>query len=215
VSTGGTIRVLVADDHELVRSGIRQALGLATDIQVVAEAANGRDALDSLETHEVDLCLLDVRMPCLDGMSCLREIVARWPWLRVVMLSVDDSRETALEALRMGAAGYVLKSVRPADLASAIRQVAEGTVFMGGPALAAVFDERDDADQQTTDHSLTERELETLRLVAQGKSNAEIARTLYITPKTVKFHLTHIFAKLGVANRTEAAAYALNNRLAP
>lgn len=207
----GLIRVLVADDHELVRSGIRQALRLAGDIEVVAEAADGLAALEALETHEVDVLLLDVRMPCLDGIGCLKEVVARWPTLPVLMLSVDETRETALEALRMGAAGYVLKSVRPADLAAAIRQAVDGTVFMGGPTLATALDGRDTVDH----HGLTERELDILRLVAKGQSNIDVAQALYITPKTVKFHLTHIFEKLGVGNRTEAAAYALNHRLVP
>lgn len=209
--TAGPIRVLVADDHELVRSGIRQALRLAGDIEVVAEAADGRAALAALETNEVDVLLLDVRMPRLDGMACLKEVVTRWPTLPVVMLSMDDTRETALEALRGGAAGYVLKSVRPADLASAVRQAADGTVFMGGPALATALDGRDTPDHR----GLTDRELDILRLVAKGQVNIDIAQALYITPKTVKFHLTHIFEKLGVGNRTEAAAYALNHRLVP
>jgi len=207
--------VLVADDHELVRSGIRQALRLAGDIEVVAEAGDGLAALVALGAHEVDVCLLDVRMPCLDGLSCLKEIATRWPTLPVVMLSVDENRETAMEALRMGAAGYVLKSVRPADLASAIRQAADGTVFMGGPALVTALEGRDSGNHAADHHGLTTRELQILRLVAQGQSTINVAQALYITPKTVKFHLTHIYAKLGVRNRTEAAAYALNHRLAP
>ena len=210
---GVPIRVLVADDHELVRSGIRHALGLAGDIEVAAEAPDGDAALAVLETQEIDVCLLDVRMPRLDGLACLKEIVARWPGLPVVMLSADDSRETTIDALRAGAVGYVLKSVRPTDLAAAIRQAVDGTVFMGGPALATALHERTLGDRTTGDHGLTGRELDILRLVAQGHSNTDVAQALYITPKTVKFHLTHIFTKLWVGNRTEAAAHALNNHL--
>ncbi len=214
--TNVPIRVLVADDHELMRSGIRRALELSDDIEIVVEARDGIEVLDALGTHEIDVCLIDLRMPRLDGMDCLREIVSRHPSMPVIMLTVDDNRETALQALRLGAAGYILKSVRPTDLAAAISQAVAGTVWMGGPRVAAILQEHASQIHAPADGvEMTERELEILRLVARGQSNADIARTLYVTPKTVKFHLTNIFAKLGVTNRTEAAAYAFNKGLAP
>ena len=214
--TNVPIRVLVADDHELMRSGIRRALELSDDIEIVVEARDGIEVLDALGTHEIDVCLIDLRMPRLDGMDCLREIVSRHPSMPVIMLTVDDNRETALQALRLGAAGYILKSVRPTDLAAAISQAVAGTVWMGGPRVAAILQEHASQIHAPADGvEMTERELEILRLVARGQSNADIARTLYVTPKTVKFHLTNIFAKLGVTNRTEAAAYAFNRGLAP
>jgi DNA-binding NarL/FixJ family response regulator len=194
------VRVIVADDHPLVRAGIRHALGSFSDLQVVAEAADGVAALRALETHSADVLLLDLRMPLLDGLGCLEKVLERFPEVRVLILSVDDNPESAVEALRRGASGYVIKSVRPADLAAAIRQTACGTVMIGGPHVTRAM-----TPPPAREHVLTEREEQVLRLVAEGKTNAEIARELFISVKTVKFHLTSIYAKLGVANRTQAA----------
>jgi len=202
------IRVLIADDHELIRSAVKQALRTADDIRVVGEAADGEGVLKALEDRQVDVVLLDVRMPRMDGFTCLDQLHAQSPDLSVLMLSVDDNRETAIEALRRGACGYVLKSIRPADLASAIRQAANGTVFMGGSGLSDAF-----APKPEDDLDVTPRELEILRLVADGKCNQDIACELHVTVKTVKYHLTNIFAKLGVSNRTEAASFALKRGL--
>ncbi len=201
------IKVLIADDHELVRSGIRQALRASDDIRVVGEASDGAGALAILETHEVDVLLLDVRMPRMSGLECLREATKRHAQLSVLMLSVDDSEETITEALACGATGYITKSIRPTDLATTIRQASSGTVIMGGPRLVRA------AAPAEPCVSLTGREREILAYVAKGMTNADIAGRLYLTTKTVKYHLTNLFVKLGVTNRTEAAAYALNNHL--
>jgi len=202
-------KVVIVDDHALMRNGIRHALRQAEGIIVVAEAADGLGALAVLETHSADVLLLDVHMPRMDGFACLEQVAARWPTLPVVMLSVDEDRQMALEALRRGAKGYVVKSIRPTDLASVIRQAAEGNVFMGGVGLAP-----GGAKQHEPADDLTAREAEVLALVAQGRTNQQIALQLHLTTKTVKYHLTNVFAKLAVTNRTEAAAYALKHRLA-
>ncbi|MFH0917143.1 MAG: response regulator transcription factor [bacterium] len=209
------IRVAVVDDHALVRSGIRNALGLADEIQVVGEAADGLAAIDLLEKELVDVLLLDIHMPRLDGLGCLDVVTERWPDLPVVILTVDEDPEIALEVMQRGAAAYVPKFVRPADLASIVRQVASGSVLMGGIRLAGAIARSESApvSPAAPAHGLTQRELEVLGLVAQGKSNANMARALYITTKTVKYHVTGIFSKLGVHNRTEAAAFAINHGL--
>jgi len=208
------IRVAVVDDHELVRSGIRNALSLAPEIEVVGEAADGIAALELLERQATDVVLLDLHMPRMDGFACLDAIRTRWPDKPVVVLTVDEDPEVAMDVMRRGATAYVPKFVKPADLAVLIRQAASGVILMGGGRLAgALANGAAGVAPQAPAHGLTNRELEVLGLVAQGKSNDEIARTLFVTTKTVKYHLTSIFQKLGVKNRTEAAAFALTHGL--
>lgn len=199
------ISVLIADDHELIRSGIRRALEAGGALKVVAEAATGVEVLEFLATGLVDVVLLDVRMPVLDGLRCLDEIAQRYPSLPVLMLSVDEDPRTAKDALARGAAGYVKKTIHPEDLAATVRALAEGTVVTRGDPI--------DRPAHVNPHGLTDRELEVLVLVAKGAGNRDIARELFVTVKTVKYHLTNIFAKLGVSNRTEAAAFAIHHGL--
>jgi two-component system, NarL family, response regulator LiaR len=212
--TDGLIRVAVVDDHELVRSGICHALTMSPEIRVVGEAGDGAAALALLESREVDVLLLDLHMPRMDGFACLDAVTGRWPDLPVVVLTVEEDQDVALDVMRRGAAAYVPKYVRPGDLAALVRQVAGGAVLIRGSRLAGAFGDLartaiEGAQGRKPAHGLTQRELEVLRLVAQGMSNADIARTLFITTKTVKYHLTTIFGKLGVRNRTEAAASAI------
>lgn len=210
------IRVAVVDDHALVRSGVCHALELDPEIEVAGEAGDGLAAIELLEKEAVDLILLDLHMPRLDGLGCLDVLVKRWPDKPVIILTVDEDPEVALEAMRRGAAAYVQKFVRPADLASIVRQVAGGSVLIGGPRLFEMVDGGESAGAGPAASSgLTPRELEVLELVAQGKTNAEIAKALFITTKTVKYHLTGIFTNLGTKNRTEATAYAINHGLVP
>jgi DNA-binding NarL/FixJ family response regulator len=212
-SEDGVIRVAVVDDHELVRSGICNALSMSPEIRVVGEAGDGLAALALLESREVDVLLLDLHMPRMDGFACLDSVIIRWPSLPVVILTVEEDSGVALEVMRRGAAAYVPKYVRPGDLATLVRQVAGGAVLIGGNRLAGALggmsQAGSEAEERKPTHGLTQRELEVLNLVAQGMSNADIARALFITTKTVKYHLTTIFGKLGVRNRTEAAAAAI------
>ncbi len=212
---GEPIRVAIVDDHELVRSGIRNALTLSPDITVCGEAGDGLAALDLLAHTEVDVLLLDLHMPRMDGFACLEAVRARWPQVRVIVLTVDEDPEVVATVVRQGAAAYVPKFVRPGDLAAVVRQVIGGSVIVGGvvPLATSPAPGEEAASALRSPHGLSLRELAVLEKVAQGKSNAEIARELFITVKTVKYHLTGIFSKLGVHNRTEAAALALNEGL--
>ena len=198
------MKVLIADDHRLMLQGIRRSLETAPDIEVVGEAHSGSQVLPLVARTNPDLVLLDIRMPELDGMACLDAINQRYPDVKVVMLSAFADPQHVQEALERGACGYIVKSVSPLDLASALRQAFEGTVYhaLGLP--------ESPAQSSAAASGLTERELAVLDAVARGLPNQAIARELWVTEQTVKFHLTNIFRKLGVRNRTEAAraAYA-------
>jgi DNA-binding NarL/FixJ family response regulator len=222
------LTVVVADDHALMREGILRALDPVEDIRVIDEVADGVATLASLERERPDVCLLDLRMPRMDGFTCLEHIQERWPELPVLILTMEDDPAIAREALDRGAAGYVNKAVRPADLASMVRTAARGRVLFASaspartapgatpaagtasPSVSAPLAEPAGISPLT---ELSPREREILALICQGKTNKEIASVLFITPKTVKYHLTHVFAKLGVANRTEACSVGLRHAL--
>jgi len=201
------MKVLLADDHRLILEGIRRALEEVGDIEVVGEATTGSQVLPLIGRTNPDLVLMDIRMPQLDGLACLDQIKKRYPNVKVVFLSAFDDPEHIQAALKRGAAAYIVKSVNPLDLASTLRQAVEGTVFhaLGLP----------EADEHSTARSvgLTDRELSILRAVAKGLSNQAIGKELWVTEQTVKFHLTNIYRKLGVANRTEAARHAYSRGL--
>jgi len=207
--------VAVVDDHELVRSGICGALNTSPEIVVAGQAGDGLAALELLERETVDVLLLDLHMPRMDGFACLDAVKVKWPSLPVIVLTVEDDEQVAVDVIRRGAAAYVPKFVRPGDLASLVRQVATGSVLIGGGKLAGALAGGGDRQPAAAEarYGLTPRELEVLQLVARGDSNADIASRLFVTTKTVKYHLTGIFAKLGVRNRTEAAALALSQGL--
>lgn len=207
------IRVAVVDDHALVRSGICDALRMSGEVQVVAEASDGIGALEILERQQIDVLLLDLRMPRMDGYECLDRIRQQWPALPVVVLTVDEDPETSLRVMDSGAAAYVPKYIHPADLVSVVRQVAAGSILIVGSRGTARNVSEVKTKAKVEAFGLTERELQVLQLVAQGKTNSEIAEELYVTTKTVKFHLTSIFVKMRVSNRTEAATSALTNGL--
>jgi DNA-binding NarL/FixJ family response regulator len=195
------LKIVVAEDHPLMLDGIRAALAQSEDIEIVGEARAGSEVLPLVHQLHPDLVLLDMRLPLMDGLTCLELIRRRHPGVKVVMLSVFNDQEHIERALRRGASGYIVKSINPADLPSAIRQAYEGTVFhaLGLP---------EDGEAPARRAGLTEREASILRGVAKGLSNGAIGRELWVTEQTVKFHLTNIFRKLSVANRTEAAAAA-------
>ena len=201
------MKVLIADDHKLVLEGIRRALENERDIEIVGEAYNGSQVLPLVGRTHPDLVILDVRMPQIDGLTCLAAIKKRYPNVKVVIMSVFDDPQHIETALKRGASGYVVKSVNPQDLPSALRQAFDGTVYH---ALGVVQEENSTAARAA---GLTERELCILRAVARGLSNQAIGKELWVTEQTVKFHLTNIYRKLGVSNRTEAARHAYQQGL--
>jgi DNA-binding NarL/FixJ family response regulator len=202
------MRVAIADDHRLMLDGIKRALETAPDIEVVGEAMSGEEILALVPKVQPDVVILDLRMPNGDGLTTLARMRRDHPKVKVIILSMFEDSEHIDQALQHGADGYVVKSINPLDLPSTIRQVVEGTVHMPGrggepvPAAAA-----------QTPGGLTDRELSILRLVAEGLSNLEIANRLFVTEQTVKFHLSNIYRKLGVSNRTEATRFAYRNGL--
>jgi DNA-binding NarL/FixJ family response regulator len=202
------LRVLVADDHQLMLDGIRRALEPVEDLEIVGEAHSGSEVLPMIAQTDPDVVLLDMRMPGMDGLTCLERIRKRYPKIKVVVLSVFREPEHIEAALKRGASGYIVKSVNPLDLPAALRQAFEGTVYH-----ALGVSESDAANSPRGTSKLTERELGILKAVARGLSNQAIGKELWVTEQTVKFHLTNIYRKLGVANRTEAARYAYQHAL--
>jgi DNA-binding NarL/FixJ family response regulator len=213
---GMAIRVLIADDHSLVRQGLRRYLEMAGDIQVVGEASNGREVLTLMEdgVGEPDIVLLDIRMPEMDGLEAARKIKQRHPSVGVIMLTAYDDRQFVVEAVRAGAKGYVLKARDAEHLIQTVRLVAGGNMVIDPQLVVALAEELSTAKERDRKaETLTAREIEVLQLLAFGHTNRDIAERLYISPDTVKTHLEHIFEKLGASDRTAAVAEALRRRL--
>ncbi len=204
--TGG-IRVVMAEDHALMRDGVRLILDEAEGLELVGEARRGDDVLRVVAHTQPDVVLLDIRMPGMDGMAVLEQLRQHHPDVKVVIFSALDSHDQIEAALRRGAHGYIVKTVNPADLPSAIRQAVEGSVFHPFALLAGT------ADATAKRAGLSEKELAVLRQLAHGHSNKEIASALFVSEQTVKFHLRNIYRKLGIATRTEALRYAYEHRL--
>ena len=196
------IRVVVADDHPLILEGVREILRDAEPIDLVGEASSGAKAIALAAELQPDVVLLDLRLPDVDGLTCIDEIRTCSPASKVVILSASADPRAIRAALRNGAAAYVVKSVNPVDLPSAIRQAVDGTVFHG----VAASD--DDHSAAARADGLSDREIAILRAVASGLSNQAIAKRLWVSDQTIKFHLRNIYRKLGVSSRTEAARYA-------
>lgn len=213
ITTKSPLRVAIADDHRLMLDGIKRALETAPDIKVVGEAMSGEEMLTLVPRVRPDVVILDLRMPKGDGLSTLAALRKDYPDLKIIILSMFEDSEHIDQALHQGASGYVVKSINPLDLPSTIRQVVEGTVYhprgRGGEAAGTPGG----AGGSGHPGGLTDRELSILRLVAEGLSNLDIASKLYVTEQTVKFHLSNIYRKLGVGNRTEATRYAYRNSL--
>jgi DNA-binding NarL/FixJ family response regulator len=193
--------VLVVDDHVLVRTGVANIIGHEPDLHVVAEAANGLEALDAFDRYHPDVTLLDLRMPILEGVETVRRMRERDPNAKVIVLTTYDTDEDIARALQAGAKAYVLKDISADALVACIHDVLAGKTYLA-PAAAAKLAER------ITQVQLTPRELAALRLMADGRSNKEIANALGISERTVKTQLGHLFEKLGVTSRTEAVKVA-------
>lgn len=208
-------RLMIVDDHEVVRMGLRAALEVEPDFAVVAEAANGREAIEKAKAHQPDIVLMDVRMEGMGGIEACREIRSELPETKVLMLTSFAEEETVVAALLAGAAGYVLKNVARARLLEALRSVARGETLLDSKVTRGVVDKLIGAHAQASDEDdeLTAREREVLVLVAQGATNKEIAAKLVVSDNTARNHVSHILAKLGFSRRSEAAAYAVKKGL--
>lgn len=201
-----SLKILVAEDHALMRNAIRIMLEQDGEWEIVGEAETGADVLPLVGRTDPDVLLLDMRLPGMDGFGVLERVRQRHPKVKVVVLSALDEPEQIAAALKRGASAYILKSINPADLASAVRQAVEGSVYSqlstgNGESTAA------------KEAGLSEKELVVLKQLALGHSNREIAQALWISDQTVKFHLRNIYRKLGISNRTEALRYAYERHL--
>jgi DNA-binding NarL/FixJ family response regulator len=209
-------RILLADDHTVVREGVRAVLDSAPDFEVVAEADNGADAVELALSEDVDLAVLDVTMPRKTGLQAAQELSKRKPEMRVLILSMHDNEQYFFEALKAGASGYVLKTVANRDLIEACRATMRGEPFLYPAAVRAlVRDYLDRASRGETvpEDPLTPRELEIVKLIAEGMTSEEIAEQLFISKKTVDRHRANVLEKLGMRNRVELTRYAIRRGL--
>ncbi len=207
-----SLKVLIADDHPLVLQGIRRALEASDGIDIVGEARSGDELLKLVERRRPDVVLLDLRMPGLDGIDCIAEIAQTHPGVKTVVLSACDDRGSIDSALLAGASAYMVKSVSPVDIPSVLRQASTGAVYHS-PA-AAPAPARPERPLEAGP-GLTPRETMILQAIAGGLTTKAISRDLWLSEHTVKFHLTNIYRKLGVSNRSAAVRYAFENDLAP
>jgi DNA-binding NarL/FixJ family response regulator len=211
-------RVVIADDHELARAGLRAMLTGQRGLELVGEAANGREALELCRRLQPDLALIDVRMPVLDGLATCRAIKQECPATSVILVTVHENPEYLLEALKAGAAGYVLKDISQRELITAVYGVLQGESMLSKELVIRVLQRwasQAPHQEQLLPGLLSPREREVLQLLAQGQTNREIARKLIVSVSTVKIHVEHILAKLNVSDRTQAAVRAIELGLLP
>ncbi len=205
------IRVLLVDDHQVVRRGLRTFLEVQDDIEVVGEAADGAEGVARAQELQPDVVLMDVKMPGMDGVDALRRLRELDHPARVLIVTSFTEQRTVIPALRAGAAGYVYKDIDPDALAGAIRSVHAGHILLQPEVAGALLSQEDAGSGQGRAGSLTEREREVLGLIADGRSNREIARALVLSEKTVKTHVSNILMKLDLADRTQAALWAVRH----
>jgi len=210
-----TTRVLIADDHAIVREGLRTMLGFQEGIEVVGEASDGLEAVDLAQRLLPAVVLMDIRMSKLNGVEATRRIKAQNPQIGVIVLTNYDDDQYVFQGIEAGASGYLLKDISSDDLGEAIHRVARGESLLAPSVLRKVLDEfAHRAEERELSHeALTPRELEVLQALARGLKNEEIAKELFITEKTVKSHLGSIFSKLGVNDRSQAIVYAIKHKL--
>jgi DNA-binding NarL/FixJ family response regulator len=209
-------RILLADDHEVVRDGLRLVLDSEPDLEVVAVASDGIEAVERAREDDVDLAILDVSMPRMTGLQAARELNRLRPELRVLMLSMHDDERYFFEALKAGASGYVLKTAANRDLIEACRSTMRGEPFLYPAAVTALirdYLERAQRGEAAPDDPLSPRETDVIKLIAEGHTSEEIAEMLYISRKTVDRHRANILEKLGMRNRVELARYAIRRGL--
>lgn len=216
------IRILIADDHLLLRQGIRNFLSLEPDFEIVGEAADGEEAIARAQALQPDVLLLDINMPKVNGIEVAKRLKELMPQIRILALTIHDDENYMMEMIQSGAAGYLLKDVEPSMMVQAIRRVHAGESFVEPSLTKKLFrgiTSREDVKNvpQLSGHGdkekLSAREVEVIQLVGRGMSNAEIARELFLSEKTVKNHLTNIFRKIQVTDRTQAVLYAIKHKI--
>lgn len=209
-------RIIIVDDHEVVRLGLRSLLDRHPEFEVVAEASNGREAIEKVDAYEPDVVVLDIRLPGMSGVEVCQQITDKHPDMHVIMLTSYAEDEMLFAAIRAGAAGYVLKQIGGDDLTRAIERVGRGEALLDPTLTQRVFEEVRKAQREEEASAfaeLTNQEMQVLQLVSEGKTNREIAEALYLGEGTVRNYVSNILGKLGVANRAEAAAYAVQHNL--
>jgi DNA-binding NarL/FixJ family response regulator len=208
------IKVMIVDDHSLVREGLKAVFDQGKDIDVVGEAGSGEEAIDMVDSVKPDVILMDISMPGMNGIQATRLIREKNPEAKVVILTMLDQEGYVYEAIKAGATGYMLKSTSSDDLVNAIQTVHEGKALLHPDATAQLLKEFVTlAENKAKDYGLSNREMEVLQLLSEGNTNKEIAKALWISEQTVKTHVAHIFDKLGTSDRTETVARALRNGL--
>lgn len=211
------INILIADDHSMVRQGLKQILELEKDIAVIAQASNGEEAVELARLHKPDIILMDINMPGMNGLQAIKELKKESSPTKIIVLTIHEDREYLFKTLQMGAEGYVLKDAEPSVLIEAIRNVNKGRTYIQSNMTGELVREFNRVTlrgkEKHEENNLTAREIEVLELIADGMINKEIARELYISEKTVKNHVSNIFKKLNVSDRTQAAIYAFKHNI--
>lgn len=206
------IRVMIADDYEIIRQGIKRVLDFEEDLKVIAEAEDGRDVLNQVSTLKPDVLLLDMSMPYHDGMTLLKEIKTQELPVKVIMLTVESGAETINKAIEYGADGYVVKESTTAEIVEAIHAVHDGNKYLDKSLMHLMF-QKYSGDESNVFSELSQRELEILYYVSKGFSNKDVAKTLFLSEKTIKNNLTRIFKKLDVKDRVHAAILAITHKI--
>ena len=212
---GETIRLLIADDHSVVRSGLRFLFMTEPEMEIVGEAADGREAVEMVRQHKPDVVLMDLKMPRMDGLAAIAAIKADDPEARILVLTSFTDDDSVFTAIKLGALGYLLKDSQPTDLLRAVREVYQGESSLHPTIARKLIRELNQPSKlPPTEAPLTDREMEVLKLVAQGLSNQDIADQVVVSERTVRAHVSNILGKLHLANRTQAALYALRKGFA-
>lgn len=210
------IKVVIVDDHALIREGIKKLLELEDTLEMVGLAGDGYEALRVISETRPDVVLLDINMPSMNGIDCLKHIKKEFPDIKVIMLTIHEDAEYLIETINIGAEGYVLKDAEVSSLIKAINNVVNGEVYIH-PTLSGIlvreYKKKDRNSDEYSENELTKREYEVIRLISKGYNNKEIAIELFISEKTVKNHVSNIFKKIKVTDRTQAALYAIKNNI--
>ncbi|MDK2868409.1 MAG: hypothetical protein PWP51_1212 [Clostridiales bacterium] len=210
------VKLVIADDHVLIREGIKKLLELEDSLEILGLASDGNEAIELVETLKPDVILLDINMPHLSGIEALKIIKNEYPTTKVIMLTIHEDAEYLIETVNIGAEGYVLKDADVSSLVKAILKVNSGDIYIH-PTLSGIlikeYKKKDQQQEEINNSSLTRREYEVIKLISKGYNNKEIATELFISEKTVKNHVSNIFKKIKVTDRTQAALYAIKNNI--